>query len=82
MQLRPYQEQLRDRIYTAWAGRARNVLAVLPTGAGKTVMFSHIIRKHNGAVCAIAHRQELVSQISLALEISRPHRWRPSLPRQ
>jgi superfamily II DNA or RNA helicase len=43
------------------------VLAVLPTGGGKTVIFSNIISRHRGASCAIAHRQELVSQISLAL---------------
>lgn len=44
-----------------------NILAVLPTGAGKTVLFSDIIFDEPGAVCAIAHRNELVSQISLAL---------------
>lgn len=32
-----------------------------------TVTFSDIMREHNGASCAIAHRQELVSQISIAL---------------
>jgi superfamily II DNA or RNA helicase len=40
---------------------------VLPTGAGKTVLFSDILKEHTGSSCAIAHRQELVSQISLAL---------------
>jgi superfamily II DNA or RNA helicase len=46
---------------------ARNVLAVLPTGGGKTVIFSDIIREHVGASCVIVHRQELVGQISLSL---------------
>lgn len=32
-----------------------------------TVLFSDIVHDHVGASCAIAHRQELVSQISLAL---------------
>ncbi len=67
MSLRPYQKEVKGRIYSAWSCGARNVLAVLPTGAGKTVLFSDIIHDHNGASCAIAHRQELVSQISLAL---------------
>lgn len=67
MQLRPYQIQTKESIYASWAAGARNVLATLPTGAGKTVVFSDIIREHTGAVCAIAHRQELVGQISLAL---------------
>lgn len=65
--LRPYQSEIKSEIYQAWNAGAVNVLAVLPTGAGKTVTFSDIIHDHQGASCAIAHRQELVSQISLAL---------------
>lgn len=65
--LRPYQKDTKGDIHSAWYAGARNVLAVLPTGAGKTVTFSDILRDHVGASCAIAHRQELVSQISLAL---------------
>jgi len=64
---RPYQLDAERDIYAAWNSGARNALLVLPTGGGKTVTFSDIIRKHKGACCAIAHRQELVSQISLAL---------------
>lgn len=64
--LRPYQQDIRDDIESRWRGVA-NVLAVLPTGAGKTVLFSSILADEPGASCAIAHRQELVSQISLAL---------------
>ncbi|BEU28782.1 MAG: Putative helicase [Edwardsiella phage MSW-3] len=66
MQLRPYQQEAYDGIGAAWHN-VRNVLAVLPTGAGKTVLFSSILAAQQGATCAIAHRQELVSQISLAL---------------
>lgn len=64
--LRPYQQDIRDDIESRWLGVA-NVLAVLPTGAGKTVLFSSILADEPGSSCAIAHRQELVSQISLAL---------------
>lgn len=67
MQLRPYQSKASNDIDDAWRSGARDVLAVLPTGAGKTVLFSEKIRQHGGASCAIAHRQELVSQISMAL---------------
>lgn len=67
MKLRPYQQAAKDGIYASWRAGARNTLAVLPTGAGKTVLFSEVIREHNGASCAIAHRQELVSQMSMAL---------------
>lgn len=67
MKLRPYQQDLKDGIYNAWSSGASNVLAVAPTGAGKTVLFGSVIHDHNGASCAIAHRTELVSQISMAL---------------
>ena len=65
--LRPYQRKLSDDIHDAWGAGARNVLAVAPTGSGKTVLFSDTLAKHNGAGVAIAHRQELVGQISLSL---------------
>lgn len=67
MQLRPYQAEDKAKIYNAWNSGAKNVLLVEATGAGKTVIFSEIMKEHVGASCAIAHRQELVSQISLAL---------------
>jgi len=66
VKLRPYQQELDDGIVAAWREH-RNVLAVAPTGAGKTVLFGHRIREHSGACVAIAHRQELVAQISIAL---------------
>jgi superfamily II DNA or RNA helicase len=65
--LRDYQHEAEQRIYAAWHAGARNVLLVLPTGAGKTVTFANIQRRMTAASVAIAHRQELVSQISLAL---------------
>lgn len=67
IQLRPFQAQLKADIYAAWRSGASNVLAVAPTGAGKTVIFSEVLREHDGPSVAIAHRHELVSQISLAL---------------
>lgn len=65
--LRDYQQTLRDGVYAAWNAGQRNVLAVAPTGAGKTVLFASILADHRGAAVAIAHRRELVSQMSLAL---------------
>lgn len=67
--LRPYQAKLKAEIYAAWSGftRERVVMAVAATGSGKTVLFSDILQEHAGVSCAIAHRQELVNQISLAL---------------
>jgi len=67
MILRPYQTDMIHNIYQAWDSGVNNVLGVLPTGSGKTVVFSDIINNHRGASCAIAHRQELVQQISMSL---------------
>lgn len=66
IQLYDYQQDGYDAIHQEWLTHD-NVLAVFPTGAGKTVIFSKVILDHNGPCCAIAHRQELVGQISLAL---------------
>jgi len=67
MKLRPYQEQVESATYAAWARGSKNVLAVLPTGAGKTVLFTKIMRDNPAPSIAIVHRQELVAQISIAL---------------
>jgi superfamily II DNA or RNA helicase len=39
----------------------------LDTGGGKTVTLADIVREHAGASCVIAHRQELVGQLSITL---------------
>lgn len=67
MNLYDYQQELVNGIENTWASGARNVAAILPTGGGKTVVFSHVVAKEPGASCVIAHRQELVAQTSLAL---------------
>lgn len=68
--LRPYQQDLHRRIFSAWLAAIRCVLAVMPTGAGKTVLMAAVfetIIERGGCGIAVAHRQELVAQISLAL---------------
>ena len=67
MQLRPYQQEIHDAIGNAWAEGNQNVLACLPTGGGKTVAFSHIVKEEPGSSIVLAHRAELVAQMSLAL---------------
>jgi DNA repair protein RadD len=67
MDLRPYQQTIIADIRAAWDAGATNVLAQLATGAGKTVIFSRIIAEFSKPSIAIAHRVELVSQISLTL---------------
>ncbi len=66
-QLRGYQSAGIEQINGAWDRGVQNILKTGPTGSGKTVEFSHILQNHNGVSVAIAHRQELVSQISMSL---------------
>jgi len=65
--LRDYQQSAYDSIHNAWASGVQNVLTVQPTGAGKTVLLSAVVRNEKSATGVIAHRQELVGQISIAL---------------
>jgi DNA repair protein RadD len=67
MKFRSYQDEGSREIRAAWAAGHRAVLYVLPTGGGKTVMFCRELADHKGASCAIAHRRELVGQMSLTL---------------
>lgn len=66
LKLRDYQQGLTDKIIAAWL-HFRAVLAVLSTGAGKTVVFSSLINEHVGSSAAVVHRKEIVSQISCSL---------------
>jgi superfamily II DNA or RNA helicase len=64
MQLRPYQESAVDEIRAAFK-EAKRVVLCLPTGAGKTVVFSEIVRRvleKGRRVAIITHRRELLSQ--------------------
>lgn len=67
MQLRPYQQQLKVDVYAEWQRGAQTVLVVLPTGGGKSAISASVVNDHQGAACVMAHRAELVSQLSLAL---------------
>lgn len=64
--LRPYQAKDEAAIYEAW-GRVPNVLLRADTGYGKTAVIASLVSKHVGASCVIAHRDTIVSQISLML---------------
>lgn len=63
--LRPYQADAVRAVRQAWAGGTRRPAVVLPTGAGKTVIFAHLIREmHERGVVAmiLVHRDELIRQ--------------------
>jgi superfamily II DNA or RNA helicase len=65
--LRPYQQDLKTTVYARWQAGFKNVAAILPTGGGKTAIFSSVINEHNGYSCLIAHRDNILLQISLSL---------------
>lgn len=65
MELRPYQQEAREAVETDWAGEYLRTLLVLPTGTGKTIVFSKIVEDmvYSGRRCLIlAHRGELLEQ--------------------
>lgn len=65
MQLRPYQQEAKEAIKAEWASGVNKTLLVLPTGCGKTVVFSKLVEDQvkKGDRCLImAHRGELLEQ--------------------
>lgn len=65
--LRPYQVAAVGNVAAGW-GDARSQLVVMPTGTGKTRVFSEIAKAWPGPVLVIAHRTELIDQARGALE--------------
>lgn len=66
--LHPFQQQLKNDIYSSWNRGNRFVMAQLPTGGGKSIIVSDIaydFHCDNSQQVIIAHRNELVSQMSL-----------------
>lgn len=78
LNLRPYQVETRDAFFHAWTNGMRTPAAVLPTGSGKTVIFSDMAREFhqwrtyadtgrnlgNGGerIMVLVHRDELADQ--------------------
>ena len=68
MQLRPYQREAIDAVIAARRRGVKRMLIALPTGAGKTVIFSELIRLARRDVLVLAHRDELLSQARTKIE--------------
>lgn len=67
LSLRAYQLELVQDSIAAWEAGHKAVMAVLPTGGGKTVCMLQVVAEHNGQGVAMVHRGELVGQISMTL---------------
>lgn len=65
--LRDYQQAAKAEIYAGWNEGAANIMAVLPTGSGKTVLVGDILNDLSVPSAVIAHRQELLAQMCFAL---------------
>lgn len=65
MELRPYQKEAHQAILQDWENGIRKTLLVLPTGTGKTIVFSKVIESRvikGDRVLILAHRGELLDQ--------------------
>jgi ATP-dependent helicase IRC3 len=60
--LRPYQEEAVKAIQEAGQDGISRPLVALPTGTGKTVVFSYLIGQREGRALVLAHRDELIRQ--------------------
>jgi superfamily II DNA or RNA helicase len=65
IRLRDYQREAITAVREAWAGGVRRPAIVLPTGAGKTVVFAAVateMRQLGVRSLILAHREELIGQ--------------------
>lgn len=75
--LRDYQTETIDAVRRAWSDGRRRVPVVLPTGAGKTVIFAHTASMMNElgvkVTLVLVHRDELLSQAVDKIAVVAPH---------
>jgi superfamily II DNA or RNA helicase len=67
VKLRGYQQEALSAIRQGFETRQR-LLAVLPTGAGKTILFAHLAASVPGRTLVLAHREELLTQAADKIE--------------
>ncbi|MEU5668435.1 DEAD/DEAH box helicase family protein, partial [Streptomyces longwoodensis] len=69
---RPYQRDAITALRDGWSKGTNRLAVVLPTGAGKTVVFSHLAHQMLDSLggrraLVIAHREELIEQAAAKL---------------
>ncbi len=65
MELRPYQQEAKQNIFSEWEKGVMRTLLVLPTGCGKTIVFAKVTEecvRRGDRVLILAHRGELLEQ--------------------
>ena len=65
MELRKYQQEAKEAIFSEWKKGNKKTLLVLPTGTGKTIVFSGVTSdcvRNGERVLIMAHRGELLDQ--------------------
>lgn len=74
--LRPYQQEMKEELYSLW-DRLDNIMIQMPTGTGKTVVFTSVVRdiqrwcsihSPESKILVVAHRKELITQASNKLK--------------
>lgn len=70
--LRPYQVEAIDAIHRAETRGVRRQVVALPTGTGKTVIFSHLIARRASRSLVVAHRDELIEQAAAKIRAVDP----------
>lgn len=77
LKLRDYQTDAIQAVFQAWADGMRRPAIVLPTGAGKTVVFSDLIKQFQertgSRVMVLVHRDELADQALAKIHAVAPH---------
>jgi len=74
--LRGYQREAIDALHAGWQTGARRLAVLLPTGAGKTVVFSHLAAEQHARgvrTLVVAHRDELIQQAAAKIRAVAPH---------
>lgn len=72
IQLRDYQKACKTAFFEALRDGRKRHLVILPTGAGKTVVFSSIAKEMNKQTLILAHRDELIQQAVAKLKMIWP----------
>ena len=66
--LRGYQQKMLQSLYQTWRQK-QSVMVQMPTGTGKTHLMAAIVQKYaDKGVLVVAHRRELIAQISQTLD--------------